>query len=36
MIQQVAVKMASRVYSQDQLNEALYSRLAEPGTVMGR
>jgi transcription factor MYC2 len=36
MIQQVAVKMASRVYSQDQLNAALYSRLAEPGTVMGR
>ncbi|CAN6324473.1 unnamed protein product [Urochloa humidicola] len=36
MIQQVAVKMASRVYSQEQLNAALYSRLAEPGTVMGR
>ncbi|GJN20196.1 hypothetical protein PR202_gb07542 [Eleusine coracana subsp. coracana] len=36
MIQQVAVKMASRIYSQDQLNAALYSRLAEPGTVMGR
>ncbi|TVU31564.1 hypothetical protein EJB05_23253 [Eragrostis curvula] len=35
MIQQVAVKMASRIYSQDQLNAALYSRLAEPGTVMG-
>ncbi|CAN6305767.1 unnamed protein product [Urochloa humidicola] len=36
MIQQVAVKMASRVYSQEQLNAALYSRLAEPGTAMGR
>jgi transcription factor MYC2 len=36
MIQQVAVKMASRMYSQDQLSAALYSRLAEPGTVMGR
>jgi transcription factor MYC2 len=36
MIQQVAVKMASRVYSQDQLNAALYTRLAEPGTAMGR
>jgi transcription factor MYC2 len=36
MIQQVAVKMASRIYSQDQLNAALYGRLAEPGTVMGR
>ncbi|CAM0956064.1 unnamed protein product [Alopecurus aequalis] len=34
MIQQVAVKMATRVYSQDQLNAALYSRLAEPGTAM--
>lgn len=31
MIQQVAVKMPNRVYSQDQLNAALYSRLAEPG-----
>uniref|UniRef100_A0A0D9XMU6 Transcription factor n=1 Tax=Leersia perrieri TaxID=77586 RepID=A0A0D9XMU6_9ORYZ len=30
MIQQVAVKMATRVYSQDQLNAALYSRIAEP------
>ncbi|OEL33192.1 Transcription factor MYC2 [Dichanthelium oligosanthes] len=36
MIQQVAVKMASRVYSQEQLNAALYTRLAEPGTTMGR
>ncbi|XP_002467448.1 transcription factor MYC2 [Sorghum bicolor] len=36
MIQQVAVKMASRIYSQDQLNAALYSRLAEPGSAMGR
>ncbi|VAH17483.1 unnamed protein product [Triticum turgidum subsp. durum] len=34
MIQQVAVKMATRVYSQDQLNAALYGRLAEPGTAM--
>ncbi|EEE51454.1 hypothetical protein OsJ_32566 [Oryza sativa Japonica Group] len=33
MIQQVAVKMASRVYSQDQLNAALYTRIAEPGTA---
>uniref|UniRef100_A0A0E0MB44 Transcription factor n=1 Tax=Oryza punctata TaxID=4537 RepID=A0A0E0MB44_ORYPU len=33
MIQQVAVKMASRVYSQDQLNAALYSRIAEPATA---
>ncbi|XP_040384318.1 transcription factor MYC2 [Oryza brachyantha] len=33
MIQQVAVKMASRVYSQEQLNAALYSRIAEPGTA---
>ncbi|KAL5231567.1 hypothetical protein ABZP36_030343 [Zizania latifolia] len=31
MIQQVAVKMASRVYSQEQLNAALYGRIAEPG-----
>jgi transcription factor MYC2 len=36
MIQQVAVKMASRIYSQDQLNSALYNRLAEPGSAMGR
>ncbi|KAG2550320.1 transcription factor MYC2-like [Panicum virgatum] len=36
MIQQVAVKMASRIYSQEQLNAALYSRLAEPGAAMGR
>ncbi|KAJ1296129.1 hypothetical protein BS78_01G275700 [Paspalum vaginatum] len=36
MIQQVAVKMASRVYSQEQLSAALYSRLAEPGAAMGR
>ncbi|XP_062205014.1 transcription factor MYC2-like [Phragmites australis] len=36
MIQQVAVKMASRVYTQEQLNAALYSRLAEPGAAMGR
>ncbi|RLN42070.1 transcription factor MYC4-like [Panicum miliaceum] len=36
MIQQVAVKMASHVYSQEQLNAALYCRLAEPGTAMGR
>ncbi|WVZ57750.1 hypothetical protein U9M48_008095 [Paspalum notatum var. saurae] len=36
MIQQVAVKMASRIYSQEQLSAALYSRLAEPGaTAMG-
>jgi transcription factor MYC2 len=34
MIQQVAVKMATRVYSQDQLNAALYGRLAEPGAAM--
>jgi len=34
MIQQVAVKMATRVYSQEQLNSALYSRLAEPGAAM--
>ncbi|KAL5224809.1 hypothetical protein ABZP36_011448 [Zizania latifolia] len=31
MIQQVAVKMASRVYSQEQLNAALYGRIAELG-----
>ncbi|KAG8084290.1 hypothetical protein GUJ93_ZPchr0010g11296 [Zizania palustris] len=31
MIQQVAVKMASHVYSQEQLNAALYRRIAEPG-----
>lgn len=36
MIQQVAVKMASRIYSQDQLNSALYNRLAEPGSAMDR
>ncbi|KAL6905383.1 hypothetical protein ACP4OV_002984 [Aristida adscensionis] len=36
MIQQVAVKMASRIYSQEQLNAALYSRLAEPGAAMVR
>ncbi|XP_062201092.1 transcription factor MYC2-like [Phragmites australis] len=36
MIQQVAVKMASRIYSQEQLSAALYSRLAEPGAAMGR
>ncbi|KAL6641506.1 hypothetical protein ACP70R_019687 [Stipagrostis hirtigluma subsp. patula] len=36
MIQQVAVKMASRIYSQEQLNAALFSRLAEPGAAMGR
>ncbi|CAD6212169.1 unnamed protein product [Miscanthus lutarioriparius] len=36
MIQQIAVKMSSRIYSQDQLNAALYSRLAEPGSAMGR
>ncbi|KAF8733361.1 hypothetical protein HU200_014967 [Digitaria exilis] len=36
MIQQVSVKMASRAYSQEQLNAALYSRLAEPGAAMGR
>jgi transcription factor MYC2 len=28
--------MASRVYTQDQLSAALYSRLAEPGSAMGR